>query len=336
MPGVLATVLSAIAAEYVFVPERYALELDAPRGIVGLAVFAFVGLLISGLCESLHRTRHRLETERALLRTALAAETRMHRLLERSELREKARAAQLEALSRTLSACDQRKNEFLLTIAHELRNPLMPVRNVVHFVRAKAIASPDLQWVAELLERQVGQMTRLMDDLMEVARVSRGEFELRQEHIELRAILLGVIEAAQPLIDSEQQLLTVNLPAEPVYLEADPVRLSQVFSNLLSNAAKYTDRGGRICLECRLNDTSVDISVKDSGIGIPADMLEVIFQPFMQLDAARQRARGGLGIGLAVARRLVHLHGGRLTAQSDGPGQGSELRVHLPIARPVD
>ncbi len=336
VPGLLATVLSGIAADYVFVPERYALGVDAPRAVAGLAVFALVGILISALCESLHRMRQRLETERAMLRTTVAVETRMHRSLEQSELRERARVVQLEALTKTLTDSDRRKNEFLVTIAHELRNPLTPVRNVVHFVRAKAIASPDLHWVAELLDRQVGQMTRLVDDLMEVARISRGDFELRLRRTELAPILLGAVEAVQPLIDAEGHLLTVSLPPDPVYLDADTVRLSQVFSNLLSNAAKYTERGGRISVDCGRREDAIEICVNDTGIGIPADMLELIFEPFMQLDVARQRARGGLGIGLALARRLVHLHGGTLTAHSDGPGQGSALSVHLPLARPAD
>jgi signal transduction histidine kinase len=329
-PGLLATALSAVCADYFFVPERYALAVDTPRAVVGLAVFTLVGGLISALCESLHRMCRRLENEREKLRVSVVDETRIHQSLVLNASREHSRAAQMEELAKALTDCDRRKSEFLITIAHELRNPLVPLRNLIHVLRAKAISSPDLQWVTDLLHGQLGLMTRLIDDLLEVARVGCGKFELHLQKLELAPLLRGALDAARPAIEAREHELTLNLPGEPVFLNADGVRLAQVFSNLLNNAVKYSEPGGRIGLSCECHDGAIEIRVKDSGIGIPADMLELIFEPFIQLEAARQRAPGGLGIGLALARRLVGLHGGTLTARSDGPGAGSEFCVRLP------
>jgi CheY-like chemotaxis protein/two-component sensor histidine kinase len=174
-------------------------------------------------------------------------------------------------------------------------------------------------------------MVRLLDDLMDVSRITRGRLELRKERVELSSVLRGAVETSRPFIDSPGHELSVELPVEPVYVHADITRLAQVFSNLLNNAAKYTDRGGRIFLtvECEGND--VVVSVRDTGIGIPQDMLGRVFDMFTQVDRSLQRTGGGLGIGLTLARRLVEMHGGRIEARSDGPGKGSEFIVRLPI-----
>ena len=330
-PGIVATILGAVAADSLFVPPRYAMAVDALRAAAGLSVFLLVGVLISWLCELLHRGRHRLEAEREQLKASAAIRARMQESLRRSEELERARVLQLEALTRALTESDQRKNEFLIILAHELRNPLAPIRNLVHILRAKAVATPDLTWMPELIERQVSQMNRLVDDLTEVSRLGRSDFELRIQRVELTRLLQGAAEAARPLIEAEGHELEISLPDEPVYLDADLTRLSQVFSNLLRNAAKYTERGGQIALVCELVGGDIEIYVRDTGIGIPADMLERIFEPFVQLEHSRGRSQGGLGIGLTLAKHLVQLHGGSLAARSDGVGRGSELVARLPV-----
>jgi CheY-like chemotaxis protein len=185
-----------------------------------------------------------------------------------------------------------------------------------------------------MMERQLHQMVRLVDDLLDVSRVSRGKIELRKARIELATALSSAIETAQPLVDQNGQTLTMSIPDTPVIVEADLTRLSQVFANLLNNAAKYGDKGGRIELSVRTEQTSVEIRVKDDGIGIPPEMLERIFDIFTQVDRSLEKARGGLGIGLSIARRLVEMHGGSIAALSEGAGRGSEFVVRLPLAPP--
>jgi PAS domain S-box-containing protein len=229
-----------------------------------------------------------------------------------------------------LRAADRRKDEFLAMLAHELRNPLAPIRNGLHLLRACAPGSAPAEQAREMMERQLGHLIRLVDDLLEVARISSGKIELRREPVDLAAALRSAVETSRPAIEAERHRLEVTLPLEPVTLHADFVRLAQVVANLLNNAAKYTDPGGRIALAARRENGEALISVRDSGVGIAADVLPRVFDMFTQVDRTRARSRGGLGIGLALARRLVELHGGRLEARSDGPGRGSEFVVRLP------
>jgi two-component system CheB/CheR fusion protein len=184
------------------------------------------------------------------------------------------------------------------------------------------------------MERQVQHLVRLVDDLLEVSRVTRGKIELRKERVELAAIVQSALETSRPLIEEAGHDLTVSLPSEPVYLEADPTRLAQVFLNLLNNAAKYTDPGGRIWLTAELAGNEVLVRVRDTGIGIPADMLPRVFDLFTQADRTLERSQGGLGIGLSLVRSLVEMHGGTVAAHSDGPGKGSEFIVRLPLLLP--
>jgi CheY-like chemotaxis protein len=186
------------------------------------------------------------------------------------------------------------------------------------------------------MERQIGHMVRLVDDLMEVSRITRGKIELRNEHIELATVLDTAIETSRPLIDGARLELEVALPSEKLYLHADPVRLAQVFANLLNNAAKFTDPGGRISIVARREHKTTVVSVSDSGIGISAEALPAIFNMFMQADSSAQRRHSGLGIGLTIARSLVEMHGGRITARSEGPGKGSQFIVRLPLADATD
>jgi signal transduction histidine kinase len=233
---------------------------------------------------------------------------------------------------KVLKETDRRKDEFLATLAHELRNPLAPIRNALEIIR---VAGEDQQVVHEArctMERQLKQMIRLVDDLLDVSRITRGTIELRKERVDLATVVRSAVETSQPLFDQVGQKLTVTLPREPVFVEADVTRLSQVFANLLNNAAKYTEPGGRINLTVKPEGANVVVSVKDNGIGIPAPMLAGIFDMFAQVDRSLERAHGGLGIGLTIVKRLIEMHGGTVEAHSDGHGCGTEFVVRQPIA----
>ena len=231
-----------------------------------------------------------------------------------------------------LRHADRRKDEFLATLAHELRNPLAPISNAVHLLRR-----PDGRRTAdrmvEMVGRQVRQMVRLVDDLMDVSRITQGKLELRREQLALAEVLAMAVETSMPAIEAGRHDLTVSLPEETLMLEADKVRLTQVFGNLLNNAAKYTDRGGRIWLGARREGESVLVSIRDTGIGIPAAKLPHVFEMFSQAHRDSARGQAGLGIGLTMVRSLVELHGGSVEARSEGPGRGSEFIVRLPLAR---
>jgi len=231
-----------------------------------------------------------------------------------------------------LREADRRKDEFLATLAHELRNPLAPMRNAVQILKAKGPRDPQLEWARGVLDRQAQLMARLLEDLLDVSRISRNRLELRWERVELAAVWEAALETSRPVIEAGHHEISVTLPAEPIHLEADPVRLAQVFANLLNNAAKYTEKGGRIQLTGERQGAHVVISVKDSGIGIGADALPRIFEIFSQANPALGRSQGGLGIGLSLAKGIVELHGGSIEARSDGPGRGSEFVVRLPVA----
>jgi two-component system CheB/CheR fusion protein len=229
-----------------------------------------------------------------------------------------------------LREADGRKDEFLATLAHELRNPLAPIRNAVEILRVKEPEDPDLRWARDVIDRQAQQLTRLVDDLLDVSRITRGTIELRRERVELGTLLERAVETSRPAIEAGRHQLTVTLPEEPLKLEADLTRIAQVLSNLLNNAAKYTRPGGHIHLSAGREGGEAVIRVRDDGIGIPPAMLSSIFEMFMQADTSLDRAQGGLGIGLTIAKRLVEMHGGTIAAASEG--RGSELTVRLPLA----
>jgi signal transduction histidine kinase/CheY-like chemotaxis protein len=242
-----------------------------------------------------------------------------------------------------LREADRRKDEFLATLAHELRNPLAPIQNAVHILRTQGPLDPALQWARDVIDRQVRQMTRLVDDLLDLSRISTGKLNLRTAEITLVDVLHTAVEISRPVIESSGHRLTVTEPTEPVTVDGDLTRLAQVVANLLNNAAKYTPRDGRIDLAAERQGSDAVITVRDSGIGIPSHMLTRIFEMFTQADGAPERAPGGLGIGLTLCQRLVDLHGGSIAARSAGLGQGSEFVVRLPAVltptkprRPVD
>ena len=268
--------------------------------------------------------------ELALAHSELSAEVAERRKAE-AALQQANATLEQRVADRTaaLREADQRKDEFLALLAHELRNPLAPVRTGVHVLRMK----PDdakLQSVLPMMERQIAHMARLLDDLLDVSRITRGKVSLSKEPIELAQAIEAALEASRPLIEQMRHQLTVELPAEPIRLEADPVRLAQVFSNLLNNAAKYTERGGRIELRATLAGHEATVIVRDNGIGIPRDQLNSIFELFSQVGGASSRSHAGLGIGLSLVKGLLELHGGSVQARSDGPGCGSEFIVRIP------
>lgn len=231
-----------------------------------------------------------------------------------------------------LRDADRRKDEFLATLAHELRNPLAPIRNGLHILQMAGSDASDYGDLINMMERQVSHMVRLVDDLLEVSRITRGKIDLRKEKVELSTIIRSAVETAAPAIEAAGHHLDVSVPTEKVMIEADPVRLAQVLANLLNNAAKYTEDGGQIWLTAKQEADHVNLSVRDNGHGIPDEMLPKVFELFTQIDRTLGRSQGGLGIGLALVKNLVDLHGGKVEVRSDGPGCGSEFIVRLPLS----
>jgi PAS domain S-box-containing protein len=237
---------------------------------------------------------------------------------------------ELRQVASELSEAHRRKDEFLATLAHELRNPLAAIRNGLQIIRLSA-EQDTRDKALTLIERQLSQLVRLVDDLMDISRINRDKIELRLERVPLEEVINSAVETSRPLIDEMRHELTIALPPESIFLEADLTRLAQAFMNLLNNAAKYTDPGGQIRLTARNEGDQVAISVRDTGIGIPADKLTSIFEMFSQVDRSAERSQGGLGIGLSLVNRMIRMHGGTIEARSEGPGKGSEFVVRLPI-----
>ena len=237
----------------------------------------------------------------------------------------------LRTLAADLSEADRRKNEFLATLAHELRNPLAPISNAARALRVSGGDSEALRSASEMLERQIGQMARLVDDLLDMSRITRGRIELRRESVELAPIVHQAVEAVRALYTSIGHELTVTLPPGPVHLDADPARLAQVIGNLLNNACKFTDPGGQVWLTVEQDGEQAVVRVRDTGIGIAAEHLPGLFEMFAQVDTSLERSRDGLGIGLTLVKTLVEMHGGTVDVRSEGPGRGSEFTVGLPV-----
>lgn len=254
----------------------------------------------------------------------LALESSYERLQEESEERRNAEGA--------LRLANKRKDEFLATLAHELRNPLAPMLNAMDIMRSSKVSDDARRQAFDIISRQLSHMSRLVEDLLDVSRISRGKLVVYKESVELQTVMTSAVDTARPLIDSKKQLLTVELPEMPVRIRADPVRMSQVLSNLLNNAAKYTDPGGRISLRAKVDEDSVRIVVADNGKGISPGTLPHIFMMFTQ-DEDSNALHAGLGVGLALAKRLAELHGGMIRAESEGAGQGSAFTVQLPVDR---
>jgi signal transduction histidine kinase/FixJ family two-component response regulator len=240
------------------------------------------------------------------------------------------RAAEFE-----LQEANQRKDEFLAMLSHELRNPLAPIRNALEVIRRIAPPDPKFTWAGDVMDRQVRHLTRLVEELLDVARISQGKIQLNKEPVDLAVVIAQSVETAQPFIDTRGHMLSVKLPERPVWMQGDFARLAQVVSNLLHNAAKYSEDSGRIQLELSVENGEALIVVRDNGIGIDAALMPRIFDLFQQGTRSLDRMQGGLGVGLTLARRLVELHGGRIEAKSDGLRKGAEFRVAIPCVSVV-
>ncbi len=272
-----------------------------------------------------------IKTVKGLARLPLAVRNAIDRAHARQRL------AQVEDDLRAQAAAlleeHRRKDEFLAMLAHELRNPLSPIRNAAHLIHLKVTdrEEPAIQAACGVIERQVEALSRMVDDLLDVARVSRGAIELRPETIDIGVAIGHAVEVARPLIEAKGHRLDVQLPSEPIHVRVDPARLTQVFANLLTNAAKFTQEGGRIAISAAREEAAV-VRVSDTGVGISPGLLPRVFDLFAQGDRSLDRSQGGLGIGLTLVKRLVELQGGSVTAHSGGENQGSEIIVRLPVS----
>jgi signal transduction histidine kinase len=234
-----------------------------------------------------------------------------------------------------LQQMNQAKDTFLAMLGHELRNPLAPIQNSIYLLKKRGQDEETRRHSLEIIERQTKQLTRLIDDLLDVSRIIQGKLTLKREQVELGEVMKRAVECTEALIQSRQHTLSVDSPTLPLALGADPARLEQVLVNLLTNAAKYTEPGGRIWLQAERRESEIIVRVRDTGIGIPVEMRRHLFQPFRQIEGSRNQSQGGLGLGLALVRGLIELHGGSVELDSAGRGQGSTFTLHLPAA-PAD
>ena len=313
LQAALTTPILGVAEAARKVMERRDYSLRVPRTTddeVGYLVDAFNGML----SEIGRRSQALEETNRSL----------QHEMTERSHAEQ------------ALLAADRRKDEFLATLAHELRNPLAPLNNALQILR---VAGNDADLAAkaqDMMGRQLKQMVRLVDDLLDVSRITMGKLALQKERVELHPILDDAVDTVRTLMATLNHELILDVPSEPIHLDADATRLAQVFANLLNNAAKYTDPGQPVVLRVTCGDGDVTVRIIDRGIGLAADTIPHIFEPFAQVDHSLDRSQSGLGVGLALSKRLVELHGGDIEARSGGLGKGSEFIVRLPIAAGAD
>jgi signal transduction histidine kinase/ActR/RegA family two-component response regulator len=236
-----------------------------------------------------------------------------------------------EARVKEFAEADARKNEFLAILGHELRNPLAPIRNAVRIMKRRGMDDPDLCWARDVVEHQLRQLNQLVDDLQEISRVTGGKVRLEKEPVDVATIVAFAVETSRPTIDAHRHRLSITLPLGTVLIDADQGRMAQVLSNLLNNAAKYTEDGGQIRLGVAVVGSEVVFRVRDNGVGIPVEMLPQVFDLFAQVGHSLDRAQGGLGLGLTLVRSLTEMHGGSVEARSEGPGRGSEFLVRLPI-----
>ncbi|MDI1432951.1 hybrid sensor histidine kinase/response regulator [Polyangium sorediatum] len=262
-----------------------------------------------------------------------AAEAALRQVNDELEARVAARTAELVKANEALREADRRKDEFLSMLGHELRNPLAPILTAAEMIRMSTQGDARVERFRSVIERQARNLSRLVDDLLDVSRITRGTITLQTMLVDLGTIVRSAMDAARPLIDASGHTLVVTLPAAPVLVQGDPTRLEQVIVNLLNNAAKYTERGGQIALSVEQDKAGVTTTVKDNGIGMPADLLPRVFDLFVQGERTLDRSQGGLGIGLTLVKSLITMHGGSVEARSEGMGKGSEIVVRLPHVR---
>jgi signal transduction histidine kinase len=356
------TTLSAVRGAYLafLAPALlpYGIQLVSHGGEVHLAMAAMLLLFISMMAiisTRLHRTveeslrlrfdnldllndlklaKDRQELANRELAAQIEARRHAQDALQKSyaelEQRVRERTEKLAQSEEALREANGRKDEFLAMLSHELRNPLAPIRNAVQIMHKPGASDAALEQARAIIDRQVDHLARLVDDLLDVSRIVRGKILLQETVLDLATIIDQAVEVSRPLIKARRHELTVSIPEEPLRVKGDLVRLAQVISNLLNNAAKYTDTGGKIELKAEAAGTWVRLSVRDNGVGIPAALLPHIFDLFTQADHSPERAQGGLGIGLTLVKRLVEMHGGRIEVRSAGPGQGTEFLMWLP------
>jgi signal transduction histidine kinase/DNA-binding response OmpR family regulator len=313
LSGMIDRVLSGDAKE--FLPAALP---GAPEGITSALVLPLYARdrIIGTLSLAMGPSGRPFGTERLTLAEGLADRA--------------ASALENALLYSDVQSADRQKNEFLSMLAHELRNPLAPIRNAAQVLRVRDPDQPELRWARDVIDRQVDQLVRLVDDLLDVSRITQGKIRLVIEPVAVESIVSQAVETSRPVIDARKHLLSVSLPPDPLWVRGDAVRLAQVLTNLLNNAAKYTDEGGHIWLTVRRDGDEAVLSVRDTGVGIPRAMLGRIFELFSQVDRSLDRSQGGLGIGLTLVRYLMQMHGGTVYAFSAGPGQGSEFVARLP------
>jgi signal transduction histidine kinase/ActR/RegA family two-component response regulator len=325
-PSLVALLLGLVTTAYCFLPPRHDLAASLAEHPVLAGGFLFLGVTVGIFSEGLRAAQLRTE---AHAREAV----RRRQELEEEVVERKRLEQELRCRAEQLVEADRRKDAFLAMLGHELRNPLAPLRNAVEVMRRLGLTDPKLDWARAVIDRQVAHMTRLVDDLLDVSRVSRGRITLRMEPVALAEVVVRAVESSRPLLEARRHKLTVELPDEPVRLEADPVRLAQVVNNLLNNAAKYTAEGGRVRLTAERQVEEVVLRVGDNGVGIAPEMLSRVFDPFSQAEQTLDRSAGGLGLGLTLVKSLVEMHGGRVEAFSEGVGRGSEFVVRLPVSK---
>jgi len=322
-PSLVAVLLGLVGAHILYGLPHGPQIPYSPEHVIGLAIYCLVGLFIVFVSDALQAIPHHAEASAAV--TLRQKEQLEREIAERKRLENELRQQACE-LAETI----RRKDEFLAMLAHELRNPLAPVRSGLHILKQLGISGTPLERVQQIMERQVELLTQLVDDLLDLSRIGHGKIRLRKQKINLGDVVNQAVETSRPLIEQRRHDLIVTLPPQALHLEADPTRLEQILINLLNNSAKYTPEGGRIWLIGSQEDGEVVLRIRDTGPGIPAEMLPRIFQPFQQADWVSGSPGAGLGIGLTLVRRLTELHGGRVEVHSPGVGKGSEFVVHLP------
>jgi signal transduction histidine kinase len=302
--GIFSVVVAYLAANLFLIPPvgRFEFQVRNPIDWVNLLTFLVVSAFVIGPIAALRQSQAQAE----------------------------AAAVQIQSLLEKAKVADRHKDQFLATLSHELRNPLASLSNALELLTTGAYDRPTLEKICPLMVRQVGQMTRLIDDLMDVSRIAQGRIRLQRDRVDLAALVAHAVEATQPIIADRSHQLQVELPPLPLMIEGDGIRLTQVLANLLHNAAKYTGRAGTIRIAASRERDRAVVRVRDNGPGIPREKLAQIFEMFSQLDSTLHHAQGGLGIGLFLAKQMVELHHGHIEAHSDGEGQGAEFVVSLP------
>lgn len=302
-PGVLSSILSVLAGNYFLMEPARSFSFSSPTDWLRIAAFLVTAGVVSSLSEAMHEARRQAELQ----------------------------AREAERGRRELERADRQKDEFLAMLSHELRNPLTPIYNAVQILSLRGHDPEEVERIRGLIERQLQQLVRLVDDLLDMSRITRGKINLCKAPVDLAPVVSTAVETSRPLIESKGHELTVTLPETPLQVYADATRLAQILSNLLNNAAKYSETAGRIDLIVERVDDEACLRVRDTGIGIAPEMLPRVFDLFMQAESSLDRSQGGLGVGLTLVRQLVEMHGGTVEAHSAGLGQGTEMVVRLPV-----